>query len=425
MNRILGTNLKVVECYRTEDADMVVVILGSAAGVVKDVVDYYRDVKGYKIGVVRPVLFNPPCYEELAYGMRNAKFISVLERAGTAHNQLLLADVQAVVAGLPAGRPGRAKKSIGFTAANDMPTLFHGVYGLGSKDFNKYDAAAVVENMASCYEKKRRFFRDFYVGIEGPLTLRPAPLPGYTEREMGMTMIGVGAEGVKTALESAALIYAQESGTGREYVQSGARYGAARKGAPVFMNLRISSQPIRNSSELTERDVLAFFNEKFLSDQILREYVGGLKENGLLVINSTQGWKEVMATFPEQVQSLIKYRRIKIVTLDGTKAAMTHLDRNLPGAAILGLINKESGILPEREFEQRFKKILEKKLGTKKKEMLEANISLLKYGADRSSGWKPEKAPGSSALDATTPVYTPPLPEDSARDPRPRACRWC
>ena len=59
MNKILGTNLKVVECYRTEDADMVVVILGSAAGVVKDVVDYYRDVKGYKIGVVRPVLVQP------------------------------------------------------------------------------------------------------------------------------------------------------------------------------------------------------------------------------------------------------------------------------------------------------------------------------------------------------------------------------
>jgi len=50
MNKILGTNLKVVDCYRTEDADMVVVILGSAAGVIKDVVDYYRDVKGYKIG---------------------------------------------------------------------------------------------------------------------------------------------------------------------------------------------------------------------------------------------------------------------------------------------------------------------------------------------------------------------------------------
>ena len=57
------------------------------------------------------------------------------------------------------------------------------------------------------------------------------------------------------------------------------------------MNLRISSQPIRNSSELTERDVLAFFNEKFLRGQILREYVGGLKENGLLVVNTRKSCK--------------------------------------------------------------------------------------------------------------------------------------
>ncbi len=416
MNKTLGTNLKVVECYRTEDADMVVVILGSAAGVVKDVVDYYRDVKGYKIGVVRPVLFNPPCYEELAYAMRNAKVISVLERAGTAHNQLLLADVQASLQiSLRAGREGKKEHRI--YGREDMPTIFHGVYGLGSKDFNKYDAAAVVENMASFYERKRRFLRDFYVGIEGPLTLRPAPLSGYTEREMGMTFIGVGAEGVKTALESAALIYAQDVGTGRKYVQSGARYGAARKGAPVFMNLRISSQPIRNSSELTERDVLAFFNEKFLSDQILKEYVGGLKENGLLVINTAKSCYDIMATFPAQVQSLIKYRRIKLMTLDGTKAALTHLNRNLPGTAILGLINQETGILPEREFEQRVRKILEKKLGTKKKEMLESNISLLKFGVDQSSDHVGEKAPGALALDATTPVYTPPLPEDFGQKP--------
>ena len=411
MNKILGTNLKVVDCYRTEDADMVVVLLGSAAGVVKDVVDYYRDVKGYKIGVVRPVLFNPPCYEELAYGMRKAKVISVLERAGTAHNQLLLADVQASLQiSIRAGREGKKQHRI--YGREDMPTLFHGVYGLGSKDFNKYDAAAVVENMLSFYEKKRRFQRDFYVGIEGPMTLRPTPLPGYLERELGMTFIGVGAEGVKTALESAALIYAQDIGTGKKYIQSGARYGAARKGAPVFMNLRISGQPIRNSSELTERDVLAFFNEKFLSDQILKEYVGGLKENGLLVINSSKSCYDIMATFSAQVQSLIKYRQIKLMTIDGTRAALQHLNRNLPGAAFLGLINREMGILPEREFEQRFKKILEKKLGTKKREMLESNVSLLKYGAEQASGHVSDKAPGALALDATTPVYTPPLPEN-------------
>jgi pyruvate-ferredoxin/flavodoxin oxidoreductase len=422
MNKILGTNLKVVECYRTEDADLVVVILGSAAGVVKDVVDYYRDVKGYKIGVVRPVLFNPPCYEELAYGMRQAKVISVLERTGTAHNQLLLADVQAALqVSLRAGREGRRQHRI--YGREDMPTLLHGVYGLGSKDFNKYDAASVVENMISVFEKRRGFLRDFYVGIEGPLTLKPSPLPGYLDRELGMTFIGVGAEGVKTALESAALIYAENVGGGpKNYVQSGARYGAARKGAPVFMNLRLSSQPIRNASELTQRDVLAFFNEKFLSDQILREYVGGLKENGLLVVNTTKACDQLMESFPEQVQSLIKYRKIRLLTLDGTQAAIQHLNRNLPGAAILGLVNKEMGILKEKEFEQRFKKILEKKLGGKKgkgKDIIESNLALLRFGIEHTNPGCGYDRWSSAvlAMPSEMPAYEPPAPEDFGGKP--------
>jgi len=90
-----------------------------------------------------------------------------------------------------------------------------------------------------------------------------------------MTFIGVGAEGVKTSLETSALIYAEDSGESHKYVQSGARYGAARKGAAVFMNLRISADSIQNSSQTTENDVVAFFNETFLFGQILQEYVGG------------------------------------------------------------------------------------------------------------------------------------------------------
>ncbi len=418
-NQILGTNYKVVECYRTEDADMVIMVLGSAAGVVKDVVDYYRESRGYKIGVVRPVLFNPPCYEEIAYGVRQAKVISVLERSGTAHNQLLLADLQAALQiSLRAGREGKPEHRV--YGRDTMPTLLHGVYGLGSKDFNKYDAAAVVENMIACFEKKRGgFLRDFSVGIEGPYTLKPAPLPGYPERELGMTFIGIGAEGVKTALETAALIYAEESDGPKNYVQTGARYGAARKGSPVFMNLRLSPLPIRNSSELTERDVLAFFNEKFLEGQILREYVGGLKENGLLVVNSLRDPEEILASFPAKVQSLIKYRQIRLRVIDATWAALQQMKRNLPGAVLLGLINKEMGILPEKKFEERFRRIMERKLGKKKgTAVIDVNLALLRYGAEKSGVARQEtSANGLAAMEAKIIDYQPPLPEDFGQKP--------
>lgn len=419
-NQLLGTNLKVTECYRTEDAEMVIVVMGSAAGVVKDVVDHYRESRGWKIGAVRPVLFNPPCYEELAYGMRNAKAITVLERSSMAHNQLLLADVQAALqVSIRAGREGREEHRV--YGREDMPTLLHGVYGIGSKDFNKYDVAAVIENMKACLDKKRgAFHRDFFCGIEGSYTLKPQPLPGYVERELGMTFIGIGAEGVKTALETAAYIYAEDSGNGCKYVQSGARYGAARKGAAVFMNLRISDHPIRNSSELTERDVLAFFNEKFLLDQILREYVGGLNPNGLFVINSPRSASELVGSFSPHVQSIIRERNIKVMVIDATHAALEYLNRNLPGAAILGLINKEMGVLSEEGFEERFRSQLEKKIGRKKGHaIIDSNIGMLRFGANPSSRSVAGAADShsdavdrSGAFKPACPPYFVPDPED-------------
>jgi len=242
--------------------------------------------------------------------------------------------------------------------------------------------------MFACFQEKTRehFLRDFFVGIEGPYTLEPQPLPEYKDLELGITFIGIGAEGVKTALETAAVIYAEGDENNRRYIQSGARYGAARKGAPVFMNLRISSSPIRNASELTENDVLAFFNDKFLSGEILRHYVGGLKENGLLVANSTRTTDELLDSFPPEIRKFITAKKIKFIAMDATQAALKHLKRNLPGAMILGLINGETGMLSADAFEKKFKSILEEKLGPKKgHEIVQSNTALLKEGAQLTS----------------------------------------
>ncbi len=395
MNQLVNTDLKVVECYRTFDADLVIVIIGSGAGVVKDVIDHYRETSSLKIGLVRPVLFNPPCYEELAFGLRNAKVITVLERTSMSQNELLLADVQAALQiSLRAGREGKEEHQI--YGRDDMPTLLHGVYGLGSKDFNKYDVAAVIENMACCIEKKNEpILRDFYSGIQGPYTLAPRPLPGFLEKELGMTFIGIGAEGVKTSLETTALIYAGEAGSRAKFIQSGARYGAARKGSPVFMNLRIGSDVIRNASELSEHDVLVFFNEKFLAGEIMTTYVTGLNPRGLLLVNTQRNRDAVFESFPEKTVRMIKDRKIRLLTVDATGPALKALKQNLPGALLLGLINAVTGLLPQEDFQKRFKAILEKKLGEKKGEtIVAANMALLQAGIEAAQNRGVKSIPG-------------------------------
>ena len=149
--------------------------------------------KGYKIGVV-PGVVQPALLRRT--GLRHAQGQGdLLSRAGHHHNQLL---VQAALQiSIRAGREGKN------STASMAGRMCHRGLRPGQQGFQQVRRAVVVENMLSFYEKKRRFQRDFYVGIEGPMTLRP--LPGYLEWEAPPSSAWA-PRGVKTALESAALI---------------------------------------------------------------------------------------------------------------------------------------------------------------------------------------------------------------------------
>ncbi|MFC4533008.1 pyruvate ferredoxin oxidoreductase [Sphaerisporangium dianthi] len=87
--------------YRTEDAETVVVALGSVLGTVKDVVDERREA-GVRIGAVGLTAFRPFPRRALAEALKEARTVVVLERAlAVGVGGIVTADVRAA---LPAGR---------------------------------------------------------------------------------------------------------------------------------------------------------------------------------------------------------------------------------------------------------------------------------------------------------------------------------
>ncbi|HSD82118.1 MAG TPA: transketolase C-terminal domain-containing protein [Solirubrobacteraceae bacterium] len=104
-----------VRGYRTEDAETIVVALGSVLGTVEDVVDELRD-RGVRIGAVAIKCFRPWPIDEVREALEGARRVIVLEKAfavgagGIVAQNVRLAltglpiDVRAVVAGL-GGRP--------------------------------------------------------------------------------------------------------------------------------------------------------------------------------------------------------------------------------------------------------------------------------------------------------------------------------
>lgn len=67
------------ENYRTEDADYIIITLGSIAGLVKEIVDYLRN-EGNKVGLLRLRYIRPFPNREIADAVKRAKAIAVLEK---------------------------------------------------------------------------------------------------------------------------------------------------------------------------------------------------------------------------------------------------------------------------------------------------------------------------------------------------------
>lgn len=69
-----------IEEYRTDDADIILVASGSAAGTVKTVIDAERE-KGMKVGMVKIRLYRPFPREKLVKVLKGRKAVGVLDRS--------------------------------------------------------------------------------------------------------------------------------------------------------------------------------------------------------------------------------------------------------------------------------------------------------------------------------------------------------
>jgi pyruvate ferredoxin oxidoreductase alpha subunit len=78
--KISGRHYDLFEEYRTEDAEKILVLTGSASGTAKVVVDHLRE-KGEKVGILKINLFRPFPHTEIAEVLKNAQEIIVMDRA--------------------------------------------------------------------------------------------------------------------------------------------------------------------------------------------------------------------------------------------------------------------------------------------------------------------------------------------------------
>lgn len=128
--KLSGRKYGLFETYRLEDADIALVILNSAAGTSKDVIDEFRN-RGIKAGLLKPRLFRPFPYEEVADALKNAKAVCVMDRADSfgGYGPLFM------------------EISSALYPLQKRPLLINKIYGLGGRDYLPSHAEQVLNEL--------------------------------------------------------------------------------------------------------------------------------------------------------------------------------------------------------------------------------------------------------------------------------------
>ena len=296
MNRVnakIGSNYQLFNYYGADDAEHVIIAMGSVCDTIEETIDYLN-AQGQKVGLVKVRLYRPFSAEHLVKAIPDSvKQISVLDRTKEpgAIGEPLYLDVIAALKG---------------TKFNDVP-VYHGRYGLGSKDTTPAQIMAVYKNN----EKVR-----FTIGINDDVTNLSLPVedaPSTTpEGTISCKFWGLGSDGTVGANKNSIKIIGDHTDM---YVQAYFEYDSKKSGGITISNLRFGKKPIKSPYIITKANFVACHNPSYV-----RKYnmVQELVKGGTFLLNCGWNMEEIEEHLPGQVKRYIAENNINFYTIDGT-----------------------------------------------------------------------------------------------------------
>ena len=146
--KISGRGYGLFETYRLEDAEIALVILNSAAGTSKDVIDEFRE-RGVKAGLLKPRLFRPFPYKEVADALKHLKAVCVMDRADSFGGY----------------GPLFTEVSAALYQVREKPLMINKIYGLGGRDFMPHHAGQVLSELVELTKTDTVRIVKEYIGV--------------------------------------------------------------------------------------------------------------------------------------------------------------------------------------------------------------------------------------------------------------------
>ncbi|MBR3234667.1 MAG: 2-oxoacid:acceptor oxidoreductase family protein, partial [Atopobiaceae bacterium] len=266
VNEKLGTSYHLFDYYGADDADRVVICMGSFCDTLEEVVDYLN-ANGEKVGLVKVRLYRPWSIEHFVAALpKTVKSIAVLDRTkepGSIGEPLY----QDVVTSL-------------FEAGISGIKVIGGRYGLGSKDTPPASAFAVYAELAKDEPK-----REFTIGIiddvtnlsldemdDAPNTADPSTIE--------CKFWGIGGDGTVGANKNSIKIIGDHTD---KYIQAYFQYDSKKTGGVTVSHLRFGDSPIRSPYYVTKADFVACHNPSYIVKGF--KMVRDVKPGGSFLIN--------------------------------------------------------------------------------------------------------------------------------------------
>ncbi|NYI42024.1 2-oxoacid:acceptor oxidoreductase family protein [Demequina lutea] len=396
---LTGRAYSPIMAYDCEDADYVMVGLGSITDDVRALLPYLRS-QGVKVGVVSVKALQPFPEAELVEALASAKSVMVLERSD--ETALTRAVTQSLFkARANADRP----QHDGIPAMAKTPSLTTAIFGLGGHDVQPRHLIAAFKHMSDGKNTPLIYLGSQFFGkdsVKSLAVLEDKLRAAYPETEamaletednpMGLLpesalRIRFHSVGGYGTVATGKLLTDILAGVLDMHSKSAPKYGSEKSGAPTNYYITLSPEAVLfTNAELEDVEVvISPDHQAFVHTNPLK----GLIEGGTFILQSDLAALDVWRGLPAYARRTIRDRHINFLIVDAFTVAKKHaptaeLQTRMMGIAFIGAVaghvDRVSSGASEEAILEKVRAQISKKFGGKGAAVVDANMLVIKDG---------------------------------------------
>jgi pyruvate-ferredoxin/flavodoxin oxidoreductase len=410
---LTGRRYGLISNYKTDGTDTVFVSLGSAAENIEAAVDYLRATRGVTVGSIHVNVIRPFPEAAIIAALKGKKNVIILERTdeALAGDNPLGRDIRTALSKAIQYEGHPAAEGLPVLAMDEVPHIYSGTYGLGSRDFRPEHIIGAYEfATAGRARKDGKTAKDgvnfIVLGIDHPYAVvadeTPSLLP---DGAVAVRFHSIGGWGAITTGKNLGailgdlndLLYERDGlvddkGNPKEviHVSANPKYGSEKKGAPTSYFMVAAKDRIRVNCDLRHVTVVLCCDPKAFTHT---NPLDGIQEGGSLLWESDAEGERAWENLPLWARKQIIDKKIRVFTLPGFEIARKATDRGdlqlrMQGNAFLGgffavsTLLQEFGITQE-QFRDVVHKQYVKKFGKMGDAVVQSNMEVMIQGFER------------------------------------------